>query len=348
MRLASISTLLFVLLSAAFAGTKTPNSWTVMVYMTAKNDTTLDCAALVDFAALANVGSVKGMQVFVELGRPVKPECGKAWAGTQRFHIGPGMAPTRGKPVLSPEAIMSRGASVRAFVKWVLKQKKFETDHYMLVMWGHGLGLKSVPLAVAAEAVPSGGGGELVPDPIHLLKLLPPRIPLGDFRSAGFDPDSGKYLYVRDVANQLAVDKIGRKLDVILLDSCLMGTIENAYAFRKVTDFLLASESIIFTGAWDYTALLRKATNPSAPAPLISQIHDTFAGSRKAFDRVSTASALKLSAVDSLARQVGRLGEQLTKQIMDTDPIKSAQFVQAMIHLRGKLTPFASPFNLPI
>ncbi|HEY4364556.1 MAG TPA: clostripain-related cysteine peptidase [Bryobacteraceae bacterium] len=313
------------------------NSWTVMVYMSGKNN--LQCQALVDFAALANVGSVKGAQVFVELGRPMSPSCGKKWSGVRRFHILPGTTPYGGTAVPSRDADMSQGRSVEAFVRWVLAQRTRRTDHYILVMWGHALGLKFQPTLLDAL---SPSTAEAAPDLSSLEKLtmLPPKIPLGDFRSLGYDETTGNFLHVRDLTDHLA--KVGRKLDLIILDSCLMGTLENAYAFKDVTSYLAASETLTVSGTWDYTEVLKVVTNPSDVSSMVSGILGREAGSRAGYDTRTMISAADLSHADEVAAMVSDLGSRLQQQMEKADPASAKRFVDAMLKLRGSLNPFAS------
>ncbi len=309
------------------------NTWTVMVYMSAKNN--LECQALVDFAALANVGSVKGAQVFVELGRPMAPACGRPWSGVRRFHIMPGTTPYGGTVVPSRDADMSQGRSVETFIKWVLAQRAFRTDHYILVMWGHGLGLKFQPALLDGKAQALAKADPDLPA-LEKLQLLPPKIPLGDFRSAGYDATTGNFLHVRDLTDHLA--NVGRKLDLLVLDSCLMGTLENVYAFKDVTTYLAASETLTVSGTWDYTQVLQDVTNPSDVPHMVRGILGTEASSRTGFDMRTMISAADLSHANDVAGMVSDLGDRLEQQLKNADPASAKRFVQAILALRASLS----------
>jgi Clostripain family len=292
--------------------------WTVMVLMSAHND--LECLAPLDFAALANIGSSGSIDVFAEVARRDIPVCGPKKGGVRRFKVWRGMSlKDTSSPVTGPDADMARGSSVVSFIRWTRAHYQSpDSRRYALVILSHGVGTK-LQTSIVLTA------------------------PLGDIRAAmrsdvGVDGGSAgaqQYMYVQDLANKLTESRI--RLDLILLDSCQMGTIENAYAFRKIADTLIASESAISPYAWDYTSMLRDSFTRSDPR---TELVNNFWQSNKDFDFLSTASSLDLSRVDSVADRVSDLGEHFWKEMNQANRADGEKFTADLARIRAALTPF--------
>lgn len=108
------------------------------------------------------------------------------------------------------------------------------------------------------------------------------------------DTNSGDHL---TEVEQLAIfdyfyNKIGKKVDIISYDACLMATAEIAYQFKDRADYLVGSEQLEPGDGWDYDFLLAVKNNPNITgSALASEVVDAFAS------YYSSASDVTLSAV---------------------------------------------------
>lgn len=141
---------------------------------------------------------------------------------------------------------------VSAIGQWVRKRMEDAQglDSTMLVVWGHGEGVGSRLNVPLDEGVGVRGSG---PDAVARPGLL---------NVAGL-PD-------RPLAAALA-DAItsadARPLDLLVFDSCLMAGAELAFEFRKVAEFIVASQAFVGTG-------------PGAPGLNLGAVVQAFAQNR--------------------------------------------------------------------
>lgn len=96
--------------------------------------------------------------------------------------------------------------------------------------------------------------------------------------------------------------KIGRKIDVVGFDACLMATAEIAYQYRDLASYLVASEQTIPGEGWDYTFLEKLKASPSMTARTLSK---TILDHYKAFysdEEDATFSVYNLDYASSLGK----------------------------------------------
>ena len=115
------------------------------------------------------------------------------------------------------------------FVKWSIEN--YPADRYCLVLWDHGNGWQ---------------GGIC------------------------YDETSGDHLSLQDLKNAMKEIKNieGRKIDLILFDSCLMGMLEVYYQTRNITKVLVGSEDVIWGDGCPYHMIihdLKKKPDSNAP-----------------------------------------------------------------------------------
>jgi hypothetical protein len=311
------------------------DSWTVMVYMNSGQG--MDCFALRDFEQITTVRSLPNAPaIFVELGRPFAT-CGEKWVGVRRYRVDPLSRPsvTGGKPVHAPRRALGNsaggedpvdlgsGQTVADFVKWAMSRNP-PTQHYALIIWGHGHGLT---LQYSEDLFKSLG----LSMPSHLHELLEQvdsasTGPLGTDLNAGVGAFGGIAankpgadtvpdgpLYLRDLADSLSRVLGPRHLDILAMDSCLMGAFENAWELRNVADYSLASETNIMRGAWNYANLLNALTTPQAPKAAVSGIIRKALYYGGGFDLVSSISGVDLSQADRMAGLISNLAGALEK-----------------------------------
>ncbi|MGA2177903.1 MAG: Calx-beta domain-containing protein, partial [Verrucomicrobiota bacterium] len=170
--------------------------------------------------------------------------------------------------------------TINTFTDFVISRSGISGDHYALVIFDHGGGIS--PTVVGETN-------------------LPP-VPTG----ICWD-DTGDYLSVADLGNAAAHVKtlLGRNLEVLHLDACLMQMIEVNYELRNSVDYLVASENEgwAIDPSWEtYVASITPATTSQALAQAIANTYFTaISGGRTiAVTRPGQAATIS-SAVDTLA-----------------------------------------------
>lgn len=133
---------------------------------------------------------------------------------------------------LSWKTCMSEPDQLADFISWATET--YPADRMMLTMWDHGGGLSS------------GYGMDALN------------------KRESDDKSTLPLLSVSEICD--AIEKSGKKFDVIGFDACLMQNIEVAAALEPYGDYLLASEEVEGGFGWFYTSAFGKlAENPGMP-----------------------------------------------------------------------------------
>jgi hypothetical protein len=296
-----------------------------MVFINAVDDANLDCPALGAFRDMASVGSSPALQIVVQMGRQnfSNQMCDPKWTdapgGVRRFHIErqtPPFEPTAENGELLPypdhpqdnrddDANMGRGKSVANFVKWA--KEKYPASHYALIIKGHGQGVNGPFLHIT--------------DFTKNEKMSPDSnkdVPSGIF-TPFYDTVFQQKLFSRDLADALATSLGPDKLDILAFDSCVMSGIENAYAFRKVAAYLVASERSTWDTAWKY----KKFLMPLASGNGTVSVGDLARSMVETYQREKpeggyfqyTLAAVDLARVDEFANRFSLLSEALDRDV---------------------------------
>jgi hypothetical protein len=226
-----------------------PASWTILVYINGVND--LEPYSLTSFQQMAKIGSTQDVNIVTEFGRlgtynsaPNSPQ----WSGVLRFKITKGLVPGPTTAIANlGTADMGSPQTLADFLAW--GTATFPASHYMLVIWNHGQGYRAYAMSGASAFSSS-----------------PSQSP---FRSISTDDLHHSKLYMRDVEDVLAGvvasgALAGRKFDIVGFDACLMAMVENSYALRSVSKYMVASEELEPGLGWRYDDWLGQLTaNPS-------------------------------------------------------------------------------------
>ena len=126
------------------------------------------------------------------------------------------------------------------FLKWTAE--KHPAKRYALFIGGHGSGIFSW----------RGPGG--------VNDLNPGQVDFSPDRFVGYDDSNNDCLTVFEVQKVLEAFKTksnaGRKLDVLVLDSCLPGGLETLFQFREVIGLLVSSPSTTLIGGMPYPRIV--------------------------------------------------------------------------------------------
>ena len=284
---------LLIILSISLTGcflfppiTKTAE-WTVMVYLAADNN--LESAGINDINGMEMVGSTTDVNIVVQVDRIpysvlaannegyADDISNSNWTTTQRYYITQDFDPVQINSLLISdlgELNMGDPQTLIDFASWAMTN--YPAKKYLLVIWNHGGGFRSVNLAKdIAWDYTSGRDRITMPELEYVLSMI----------SA----------------------QMGKKVDIVGMDACFMAMTEVAYQIKDHTDILVSSEEAIPFDGWPYDTILSQlVSNPlMSSEELAIDIVDKYIYSYP-FSNV-TQSAIDLSYMDTLAGQLSNL-----------------------------------------
>lgn len=276
---------------AAKAGEK-EKEWTFLVYMNADND--LESAGIKDINEMETVGSDARINIVVQCDRsPEYDESNGNWVGSRRFFVtrDQDTSTVNSKMVknLGESVDMGDPAVLSDFLKWGIKS--YPAKKYAVVIWNHGSGWK-----------------------FQNARFSP-------VKGISYDESSGNHLDNFKLTAALAEGvkaNGGKKLDVLIMDACLMAMIEVAYQVRDAAEIYVASEEVAPGDGMPYEMILAKlAAKPEIDGRELGQIMvenyiRSYKGGSQGWANC-TCSAVDLSAIDNLAQKVDALSKALIR-----------------------------------
>jgi hypothetical protein len=261
--------------------------WTVMVYLDADNN--LESAGIDDINEMEMVGSTSEVNIVVQVDRVpysvlASSNQGYAddtsngdWTTTRRYYVTQDFNPVL---INSPlkidlgELNMGDPQTLVDFANWAAIN--YSAKKYLLVIWNHGGGFRSLNLAKDIAWDDTNGGD----------KITMPEL--------------------EDALSMISA-QIGKNIDIAGMDACLMAMTEVAYQIKDYADILVTSEESEPEGGWPYDTILSQlVSNPlMSPEELATDIVDKYIYSYP-FSNV-TKSAIDLSYMDTLAGQLSNL-----------------------------------------
>jgi hypothetical protein len=235
----------------------------------------------------------------------------------------------RGKLPPVPPQIAGRRVSRALFRRSLDSVVEEEANQALLATaWRHrsaDAGAAAGAAAAAANGLPPGWmrgleapavGGALPTEPITVQALRGSRPPQA--RAICFDDSSKDFLDSRELSAVLAATahELGRKVDVLGFDACLMSMIEVAYQARDGAAIMVASEDVEPGSGWPYRDILTTlSADPSlSPADLGRAIARRYT---EAYDRSLlsgmpvTQAALNLERVSAVVEALDDLARGL-------------------------------------
>ena len=263
---------------ADLGASRGPGTWTVMVYLDADNN--LEDAGIADFNEMEQVGSTAEVNVVVQMDRtPGFDRTNGDWTTARRYLVEQDSSDsTIGSTLLADigEVNMGHPDTLVDFVTWAATD--YPADHYLLIIWDHGEGWRKV----------SG------PSPL---------------KGVAYDDTSRyDYLSLKELAQALADirSQLGRDLDILACDACLMQMVEVAYELRANAGYFVGSAYGVPWDGYPYNDFLAQlvASPTMSASALCSLLVDTYVasysgGSQGFLD--CTLSAVRLSQMDAVA-----------------------------------------------
>ncbi len=192
------------------------------------------------------------------------------------------------------ELDMSDGKSLRDFGVWAIG--RYPAEHYLMVLWDHGSGWKTMPrppsrgFSIDMGSNPDDPGSEEI------------FISTGEYGEA-----------LNDI-----VAAAGRRLDLLAFDACLMSMYEVALATAPYANYFLASEELVPMEGCNYETLL-KGLFADETAP-VTEWAAPFPAAYVATDEWFYTMALTdLSKMGALTEALDELGQALIQE-MSSEP----------------------------
>jgi hypothetical protein len=224
-----------------------------MVYMVG-DYSNLDNNGFADLKEMKKAGSSPEVALLAQFSRGVKNR------PTKRYHLTKGgrdgalvrdvVADLGRVETSSPQALTD-------FIGWGVEN--FPARHYMLIMWGHGNGADDEKLPASSR--PLHHPDDSIPVPATRDRDSSRGIALGysvvDGQTVDF-LDSRRFQKALAAASQ----RVGRKIDILGMDACLMSGIEVCYQVCDSVRLTVAPEGFAPLDGWPYdkifTELVRK------------------------------------------------------------------------------------------
>jgi hypothetical protein len=199
------------------------------------------------------------------------------WTTTRRYYVTKDLNPNLiGSTLISDLGELNMGdpQTLVDFADWAVTN--YPAKKYLLVIWNHGGGFRSLNLAKDIAWDDTSGG-----DRITMPEL--------------------------EDAFSTITAQLGKNIDLVGMDACFMAMTEVAYQIKDYADFLVTSEETIPNEGWPYNTILSQLVkNPLVSSEgLAADIVDKYIDSYPFSD--VTQSAINLGDMDTLASQLSNL-----------------------------------------
>jgi len=286
--------ILSISLTGCFINPPVPNipEWTVMIYLDADNN--LESAGINDINEMEIVGSSSDVNIVVQLDRIpysvlasnnegyLDDTSNGNWTNTRRYYITQDfdtyIINSQLKSDLG-ELNMGDPQTLVDFANWAITE--YPAKKYLLVIWNHGGGFRSPAYTTKDIAWDDTSGGDRITMP-----------------------------ELEDALSAISV-QMGKNIDIVGMDACLMAMTEVAYQIKDHADILVTSEESEPNDGWPYdTILAQLAANPTmSSTQLAIDIVDKYIYSYPSYD--VTQSAIDLSYMNTLANQLSELAQYI-------------------------------------
>jgi len=287
--------------------------WTVMVYLDADNN--LESAGIDDINEMEIVGSTTDVNIVVQVDRipysvlAVNNEgylddiSNSNWTTTRRYYINQDFDSVQiNSQLISDLGELNMGdpQTLVDFANWAVAN--YPAKKYLLVIWNHGGGFRSPTYTVKDIAWDDTSGG----DKITMSEL--------------------------EYALSAISIQMGKNVDIVGMDACLMAMTEVAYQIKDYANILVTSEENEPNDGWPYDTILGQLVSypTMTPNQLATNIVDSYVFSYTASDNV-TQSAINLSYMDTLASQLSAMAlaimsDTLTPSVNYINASNSSQY----------------------
>jgi clostripain len=222
--------------------------WTVMIYLDADNN--LESAGIDDINEMEMVGSSSDVNIVVQVDRipysvlaannegHLDDSSNSNWTNTRRHYITQDYDPyTINSQLIGSdlgELNMGDPQTLIDFASWAVTE--YPAKKYLLVIWNHGGGFRS-PAHTKDIAWDDTSGGD---------KITMPEL---------------------EYALSAISTQMGKKVDIVGMDACLMAMTEVAYQIKDYADILVTSEESEPNDGWPYDSILSQLVSYPTMTP---------------------------------------------------------------------------------
>jgi hypothetical protein len=317
--------------------------WLVLEYLAADND--LEGELLSDLAEMERVGSTPGVvEILAQVDRSPGNDASKGnWHGTRRYYVTRGTDPrkitSRLLAELGPTNTGDPGV-LESFIRF--GALRYPARATALVLLNHGSGfyvppdMQSHGRETREASAPQARRRRRPPIFHTTLERLRGTAPAD--RGIAYDDSAADCLDNQELKRVLATAHraLGRKVDVVGMDACLMTMIEVAYQLRDYAQVLVGSEEVEPGPGWPHSTILVDLTkNPTMTGPeLGAAIVQRYVESYRQGGEDATQSAIDLGQLDDLVEAVDVLARRLLAGI------KGAAVAASLLGARRKTLQF--------
>jgi hypothetical protein len=294
--------------------------WLVTAYLAADND--LEGELLADLAEMERVGSTPGVvEVLAQVDRSRRHDASQGnWHGTRRYYVTRSTDPRR----IASRLLADFGATntgdpgvLESFIRF--GTLRYPARKTALVLLNHGSGFYVPPEMQSGHRASSDGAGASAAPRRHCPIFQTTRDRLAELaprtRGIAYDDGAGDCLDNQELQRVLATahHRLGRKVDLVGMDACLMTMIEVAYQLREHAEILVGSEEIEPGPGWPHAAILGDLTkNPTMTASeLGAAVVQRYIESYRDAGQAATQSAIDLTQMEDVVEAVDQLARHL-------------------------------------
>jgi hypothetical protein len=294
------------------AKTSPKKAWTFMVYLAGDNN--LDANGVTDLREMKRVGSNPALNVIAQFDRA------GAKTETRRFYLRRGTSVDADAVKKLGETNTGDPQALLDFIQWGIQN--YPAERYLVTLWNHGQGWDDTDIYAAERfrAIHRLARGRIR----HSLFRTNARAAVragaggGTQRAILLDDDAKDFLDNLELKKVVATvaKSLGRKLDVLGMDACLMSMAEVGYQVRESVEHTVGSEQTEPMDGWPYhTILAALAAKPGMSAKdLCAVIVDKYIASYPPSEGV-TQSACNLGKADALAKAMSGLAKALSSAL---------------------------------
>ncbi|NOZ28896.1 MAG: hypothetical protein GXP39_12710 [Chloroflexi bacterium] len=244
--------------------------WTVLLYMAGDNGRVFDSpygkislmaemtsAGHVDLAEAQKVGSTDEVAILAQFDTITEGD------RTYRLEIQRGGTTMDHVVETIDETNCGDPRTLTDFIVWGMNRRPAE--HYLLVIWNHGMGWKDDDIYASVRSVSRATRPLMGTRARPVFRTTGQKImalPDVETRGIAADDSSMDFLTNEELKRAIAAaeETTGQRLNVIGMDACLMAMAEVQYQLRDLADYMVASQEVEPMAGWPYTQIMGRLT----------------------------------------------------------------------------------------
>ncbi|MBN1413066.1 MAG: hypothetical protein JW969_19660 [Spirochaetales bacterium] len=193
---------------------------------------------------------------------------------------------------MNPLINMGNPLSATGFIKYATDY--YPAEKYFFIYWNHGYGPDGTLRMNASKAVCMDDNNDVLTEPEQ------------------------RFLFT------YFTSLIGKRVDIVGFNACNMGSVEIAYQYYGLADYMVASQTVIDVNTWDYNFLKEAVNNPSiAGRDFAARVVDYWEAQNRATDY--NLAVYNVSHVTTVGYYVNELCNAALNSNFPSDEYKALQ-----------------------